>query len=69
MVKMVELQALLTHCLQQLLQQVVVLVHFAQILILLELVEQAQHLTAQQEQSQITTVSLVDSQHHLQAHR
>jgi hypothetical protein len=67
--KMVELQVLLTHCLQQLLPLMVVLVHFAQILLLLERVEQAQHLTAQLEQPQMTTVSLVDTPRRSQAHR
>jgi hypothetical protein len=65
--KQVELQALLTHCLQQLLLQMVVQVRIAQILLLLERVEQAQHLTAQQAQLLTTTVLLVDSQHRSQA--
>jgi hypothetical protein len=69
LVKMVELQVSLTHWLQQLLLQVVVLVRFAQALLLLERVEQAQHLTAQQALLLTTTVLLVDSQHRSQEHR
>jgi hypothetical protein len=67
MVKMVELQASPTHRLPQLLLLMVVLVHFAQILLLLERVELVQHQMAQLERQLTTTVLLVDSQHRLLA--